>query len=546
MMLAIPFVSPIQRHARILPRTCRSFALVIGLVICLLPTARADSSDQDQLTVLKHENIVYVRSALTPEEDIVIQMRVHPYEKHMVFGDVFTVPSGIPMDTASLAESKWLFHSASSDNAPWNINDTLIGANHGANEAVRVMTPGHSLSEKDLGSRWSDGSGISFYLVKIPDDQSLLFLSENQEASPRWKFETEVSGNSLKRADVSKTLTVSGTERAQFYPANRIQSQQFLADGTPLEDGIPTQCKIFEAIDVYDILNPGSVLEAVHSHPGKALEASFKEMEALLTNRITYQFQPYGACVINLEATAHQAFKIGSTALVQSAALHGDEKGGEVTLSYLIPKTLIFTVDGIDYDFDGIQNMDKPLENALIFSEEQQNISDPKDLPDRAIQFLQQDDKKIGFAIGYSLLDGMTIQKKRAESVSSPLAIFPSRHIYLVAIDQKAGEIRRGDKLHCVSYRQYFSPEDSQGAATVYGHVENGAYVLYAEFQKGADRLWIPFPEGYAGKSFDVVEKSDSVRVLSQGRVEPQGVAVSVKESRGSLVLKVPHPSQRR
>lgn len=526
---------------------CRTLVLAVVGVAGLLPAhAGADSSDQEILTVLKQGSLVYVKSALSPEEDIVIQMRVHPDEKHMVFGDTFTVPSGTPMDPTSLAESKWLFHSASSDIAPWCINDTLIGGNHGANEAVRVMTEGHSLTEKDIGSRWSDGSGTVFHLMKMPDDHSLLFLSENKEASPGWKFEASISGDTLKRADGSQTLTVREAERAQLYPANRIQSQQFLADGAPLEDNMPVQCRVFEVIDTYDILNPGSALEAVRSHPGKTLDSLSKDIEALLTNRITYHFQPYGVCVINLEGTAHQAFKIGSTAFVQASPLHGDEKGGDSTLSYLIPKTLIFTSNDIDYDFDGIQNMDKSPENALTFSEGQQNISDPNDLPDRAIQFLQQDDKKVGFAIGYSLLDGITNKRKRAENVGSPLAIFPSRHIYLVAIDERAGTIRAGDKLQCVSYRQYFSPDALPEATTVYGHLENGFYVVYAEFHKNADRLFIPFPKKYAGATFAVVDKSDSVRVLSQGRIESQGVAVSVKGGRGSLVLKVTTPAQKR
>lgn len=540
-MLSIPFATQPQRHTRILLRTCRTFALVIGLVICLLSTARADSSDQDQLTVLKQDNVVYVQSALNAEEDIVIQMRVHPNEKHMVFGDVFTVPAGTVLSTTS-PDTKELIHFASGDIAAWNINDTLIGGNHGANEAVLVKSQGHSLSEKDIGSQWNDASGIPFYLMKIVDDNSLLFLSENQEASPRWKFETTISGDSLKRNDGSQTLSVSGSERAQLYPANRIQSQQFLADGKPLEDNIPVQCQTFEVIDTYDILSPVSALEVVRSHPGKPLSSLTKEMEALLTNRIVYQFQPGGVCVINLQATAQQAFDIGPTAFVQSAPLHEDQNGGADTLSYMIPKTLIFTADGIDYDFDGIQNMTKSPENALEFSEDQHNISDPRDLPDRAIQFLNQDNKKIGFVIGYSLLEGITTQKKRAERVRSPVGILPSRHINLVAIDQKFGAIQPRDKLECISYRQYFSSDDSQEAVAIYGHIEKEAYVLYAEFQKNIDRFFIPFPKKYIGKPFSVVEKSDSVRVLTQGRIESKGVAVSVKDGRGSVVLKVANP----
>lgn len=520
-------------------RIILSVALVILAFATFSIQANAGSVDDSPLVVLKRENSVYIKSAFSPEEDVVTQMSVHPDTKHMIFGYAWLVPVGMSMEDAVPKRAEWSFQAASGDVAAWCINGTLIGASNGANEAVRVSAPSHGLSTSDLGSRWTDGAGTLFFLVGIPDADSLQFLSENKATAPSWEFVTSVSGDTLKRDDGSRSISISNAERTQFYPANRIQSQQFLADGKPLEDGTVTPCSRFEVVDTYDILNPASVLDYIGKHTGKAPDLSSKEIKSLLTNRITYQFQPHGTCVINLEATANQDFDIDETAFVQASALYGVEGGDQATLSYLIPKTLLFTQDNVDYDFDGIQNMSQPLAGPLSFSTELFNLSDPNDLPDRFIQILGQGDKKIGFVIGYSLLNGMTIKSKRAENVSLPLSIHPSRHIYPVAISRKVGRIHAGEKLNCVSYRQYFLPEETAGATCIYGHQEKDAYVLYAEFHKDGDRIFLPFPANFTGKKFEIVEKSPSVTVLSRGVIERDGVSVSVKGGRGSIVLKV-------
>ncbi|MCX6970014.1 MAG: hypothetical protein NTV93_07655 [Verrucomicrobia bacterium] len=531
-------------HSALDPRNRQvsCFLGIAGYVLTMVPgicIASATDSvfpDRGGLAVSREGAVVYVRSTLSRLEDVVIPLHIGPANGQVIFGETFLVSAETPMDVSRMAEGKWAFHAAFDDATPWNLNGTYIGANHGASDLIQATSPAHGLREGDLGSVWKDDAGISFYLLEIKDGNIVHLLSENSGTFPRWKFTRSIAGKVLTDETTGRILPVQAGDLVQLTPACRIRSQQFLADGRPLEDGVSTPCRNFEVVEEYDIIAPDSVLEAVKAAPGRKINFVAGELDAVLNNRIVYRFQPGGACEILHRATALRDVDLGYMGFIQATPLHAGEASR--LLSY-IPKTLPFAAGGRDYDFRGLQNLSERPAEPLIFSFERGNIADVADLPDRFIQILQEGEKQVGFAMGYSLFRGTTKPAVRAAKTGSPLFIHTTRKTYPAAVDGKAGTVTAGDDFECLAYRQYFDPRSHPEATCLYGHMQDGDYILYADFHRPVEKTVLPFPRELCGKKFEVIEQSDSIEIQIGGEVPAEGVEVAVRGERGSVLLRI-------
>ena len=523
-----------------------AFCCLIGLMSYFLPmiaimsfanAAEPLTPGRRGLVVLKLGRFVYVRSAISDREDVVIPITAGPSNGQIIFGMTFLVPSGTPMDAAKMHEAKWEFHACFDDAVPWCLNETYIGANHGANDVMKVTSPSHGLSDSDLGSLWKDAAGTAFYVVGTAGGDHVLLLSENMGEYPRWKFTRSIEGKKLTNTATGRILPIHSAELSQLLPACRIKSQRFVVDGKlPLEEGVPAQCTSFEVAEESDIIAPDSVLEAFKQSAGQRIDFVSKEREAVLSNHIVYQFQPGGACVIRHHATALRDFDLSYMGFIQSAPLYTTKNG--CLLSY-IPKTLPFRADGMKYDFGGVQDLSVAPTGPLIFSLENGNVADASDLPDRFIQILRDGGRQVGFAMGYSLVHELTKPAVRAANTGSPLFIFTTKKTYPAAIDRKAGPVKKGTVMECLAYRQYFDPQSHPGATCVYGNMQEGDYILYADFHRKVEKITLKVPDIFKGRRFDVVEKTDSIEIASHGEVADDGIPVVAEGERGSVILRV-------
>jgi len=514
---------------------CRVAAFLLFMTAGLLSLGARDLTSG--IVALQEGRIVYVRSTLSGSEDVVIPLHIGPANGQIIFGHTFLVPAETPMEPARMAAAKWPFHAAFDDATPWLLNGTYIGANHGANDVIRITSPAHGLSKGDLGSGWKDSNGTSFYLLEIIDENVVHLLSENDGVFPRWRFTRSIAGAELTNETSSRKLGVQASELVQLTPACRIHSQQFLADGKPLKQGVPTPCENFEVLEEYDIIAPDSVLVAVKKAPGQKVDYVADDRGAVINNRIRYHFQPAGACVIRHRATALRDFDLGYMGFIQSSPLHAGENS---RLLSCIPKTLPFSSGGRDYDFRLIQDLSTPPSEPLIFSVDRGNVADAAKLPDRFIQILSEGKKQVGFVMGYSLLKGLTKPEVRAANTGSPVFIYTTGKTYPAAIDRNARPVKEGDTFDCLAYRQYFDPLSHPEATTVYRHNQDGDEMLYAEFHRRAKKAVLPFPKDLWGKKFEVVEKTDSVEIAAVGKIPSEGVPLEVRGVGGSVVLRVP------
>jgi hypothetical protein len=498
--------------------------------------------NSDKLTVLRKDGTVYLRSAFSKDQDMVITVAEKWGTNFQTnFLNTRLVPHETP-ESETVSAKGLIIHNCGDDATPWNLNGTYIGGNHGTSDVIEITAKNHGLTVKDIGSAWTDESGKTFYMIKVPKADIIQLISENEGKDGIWKFTRSLKGKELKCVSDGKILNVETAKLTQLWPACRINKQEYLVNGKePLAPNKSVVCDYFDIVEEYDIIAPDSLLESIKTNPGKEADFRAKDLDAVLTNRIVYRFQPMGACTVEHKSTARRKFNIGYMGFIQSAAL---TKGDFDTHSYYIPKTLPFAKAGVNYDFKSIQDFSVPPVVPLNFNSAEKNIEDKNKLPDRFIQFLGKKGKggssnRVGYAIGYSLIEGLTRPDERSVNCRNSLFLYTSSKTYPSAIDSAIGVVPAGKEFYCLAYRQYFDPSAYKNATSVYWHKEVDSYILYIDYHKPVENDIIKLPDYLSGKKISIVEKTPSVKLLNEKTVPTEGLSFSVHGAYGYAVLKL-------
>jgi len=198
------------------------------------------------------------------------------------------------------------------------------------------------------------------------------------------------------------------------------------------------------------------------------------------------------------------------------------------------------------YDFLQLQDYDRELPKPLRFGPGYKNVADPDSLPDRFIQFLggrEGDDvvRDVGFAMGYSLLEGLGRPALRARNAGTAGMLYTSSKSYPTAVDRKMGTtIEAGTEFHCVAYRQYFWAAGGRGPTCVYWNRQGTSDVVYIDYHQAAESEILALPAEFTGRPVAVIEKTDSVTLHTGDHVPKEGLRISVSGGYGSLVLRIP------
>lgn len=518
--------------------------LVIACVTTVAGLTAASAADEGgaklRLRALKQGDTVFVRTSFSPANDLIVRVGKGT-NRQLNFNHAFLIPAAAGMTLAELSGGR-LIHANGDDSVPWNINGTSIGGNHGCSDSRELTCPDHGRTTADLGTLWEDAAGVKYVILKIPDTNRLWVISTNMGQGAIWKFQNIITGTSLKAVGRDLALNITKNDMVQLTPACRIKQQEYLLDGkTPLVDGQPATGDYLDLVEDYDIINPGALVQDLVDHPG--VERSFPagHLAAVINNHITYRFYANGANVIRHESQALQDFNLGFMLFIMTAKL--TQGGNYATHDYYIPKIPPFTQDNIKYDFRGLQDYSTALVTPLRFSSASKNIADPQNLPDRFIQFLGRKDgdqtvHEVGFALGYSLIHGLSVPAQRARNTREALMIWTSSKTYPFAIDSKMGNpIRAGTKFDCLGYRQYFYPPAQKNATAFYWHEEGGDTVVYADYHKAVDHEVFALPPALTGKTITVVEKTPSLTLHTDKTVPATGVVLSVTGNYGYVVF---------
>ncbi len=493
------------------------------------------------LHVKKSGPSLVLRSRFAPGRDLALTVGLGS-NRQINFQQAFWLDAGMALDLTEVRHGT-LLHGCGDDSTPWNINGTYIGANHGCSDIREVAQPRHGLTDAALGGAWRDSAGNAFFLIHIPTPDTLWFLSDNAGSKTIWKFNTKLAGPILTNAASGATLAFQECRMAQLRPACRIRRQAYLLNGQiPLPENQWTAGAFLEIAEEYDIINPGSLLEDIRAHPGQARDWTAPHLEGVIANRIVYRFYPGGATVVRHVSRALQEFQMGYMGFVQSAKLH---QGQFETHEYYIPKTRPFTLAGIAYDFQAIQDYSQKLPQSLHFGAAYGNLADTNDPPGRFIQLLGARAgggtiRKFGYALGYSPVNGLTRRGERARHAETAINLYTTSKSYPHAVDRQFGlVVPAGTEFDCTAYRQYFDPAAFPGATCVYWHPDGGAIMLYIDYHRAAERDVLRLPDSLTGKRLEIIEKTPSLTLHTGGTVPADGLAVSVSEAGGSLAVRL-------
>ncbi|MBI3944891.1 MAG: hypothetical protein HY321_03160 [Armatimonadetes bacterium] len=494
----------------------------------------------DTLRVLKIGDTVLIRSAFSPEQDLVVSLGKGSNRQVNFVGARLVAPAAA--FSAEATQQGVLFHPCGDDASPFIINGGYIGGNHGCPDLCVVASPAHGRTTADIGSAWVDGAGTRFHLIRVVDDETLWFLSENRGTNTVWRFTREMVGPSLTSASGKVSLPIA-VKTGQLRPACRVRRQEYLADGKkPLRDGEVTYCRSLDVVEEYDIINVGSLLRDILAHPGVEPDFTADRLEGVVANHIIYRFLPGGTTLIDYTSRALQEFEMGYMGFNQSARLVW-EAGS--THEYYVPKTLPFEQNGIRYDFRSVQDLSAaPPKEPFVFSVARGNVEDPDNLPERFIQFVGRREngqtvRQVGYALGYSLTEGLTRPAERARNASSAISLYPVKS-YPVAVDRKMGAlVPAGTTFHCLAYRQYFDPRSHANATCVYWHPEGEGQVVYVDYHRSVEHDTVRLPAEWAGKAITIIEQTPSL-TLHAHRIGPGGsLELSASGGHGCAVIKV-------
>lgn len=435
-------------------------------------------------------------------------------------------------------------HKCMDDTTPWNMYGTYIGANHGCSDGNTLRIPNHGFTEKDLGKKVLTEKGKAFYIMGIPDKNSIgVFSLPQKHRSRPWAF----SRIAFKREPVNviidgKKIKAFHTGIYQFTPCIRFLSKKYLADGKELKKGEKRICSSFTVTDSHIVLQPDTMVLAQVKNPGKRVDLNDPSLEKIVRNDITYIFTPDGNCIVDSRSELMEDLYISLFGGLQSQ-LPGNGYYFPVH-TYYVPKTLplkavfkgkykgkIITKE-FSLDFvKGVNFAQYPFP-SVFFGPDYKNIADPASYPDTCIQFFGQkkNRRQAGYALGFSMTEGATGKGVWQKYSRKPIWINVTRKTYPFVIANK--HMKKGEKFHFYGYRQYFDAAKASIPGTFYSHKLNGYKYYYYDSHENIPGFLLK--EKLEGK-MEIVEMSRGLTAVQK----KEGVMIKGTAPYARLVFRV-------
>ena len=409
---------------------------------------------------------------------------------------------------------------------PAFVNGSFIGGNHGHHGAVSVFAPSHGKGLADVGSVWQDGRGELFTLMRVSDEENLLFLSENKgKSAADYKFLTEIVGSLVYVGNGENTQEIlpTGQACADLRRAIRHKTKKVFA----YKDGVKKLalgeevCDYAEILEEYDIINPSTVAESLRkARPVGGFErrpdlADYGE--AMISCRIVYRIENDGTVIVDFDYKKHcdVRFERFMGAMYQEKL--NVYKGG---IFRYYPNVLPFTTEEGSFDFSSpLPIVDAPFPKYKELTKE---CWKKDSLNDRVVDYFRDENgrDKLAFACGFlPLYEGKP--EIRQNRVSNLATVIRTRKHYPTFAD---GNL---DGARGIAYKKYFIP--AADGASYYKVGAEGKKFIYADFFEKKE-LEIPV-EG----EVELFEKSEGIEFERRGQV----LRVSGKKGYATFVEKV-------
>lgn len=385
---------------------------------------------------------------------------------------------------------------------PAFVNGCFIGGNHGHHGAINVFAPLHNKRIADVGSLWRDERGELFTLMRVCDEENLLFLSQNKgESLTEYDFLKEIVG---------KLVCVdNGKEREEIFPkgqacvdlrrAIRHKMKKVFAykDGERKLVSGEYICDCAEIWEEYDIINPATVAESLRAaRPlgGFERQPDLAEYgEPMISCRIIYRINADGTVLTDFDykKLSDVRFQRFMGAMYQEKL--NVYKGG---IFRYYPKILPFTTQEGCFDFSSpLAILDSPFPKYKQLTRE---CWEKDSLNDRVVDYFRDENgrDRLAFACGFlPIYDGKP--EIRKNQVSNLATVVHTRKHYPTFAD---GDL---DGVRGIAYKKYFIPAADK--VSYYKVSAAGKTFIYVDFFEGKD-LQIPV-EG----EIELLEKSEGI-----------------------------------
>ena len=95
---------------------------------------------------------VYIRSRFSDTQDLLRVMGKGRNNRQINFARTALLPATADMQAKDFLRKANTIHNCGDDAAPWNLNGTYIGGNHGSYGVMEITSAGHGLKAADIGS----------------------------------------------------------------------------------------------------------------------------------------------------------------------------------------------------------------------------------------------------------------------------------------------------------------------------------------------------------------------------------------------------------
>jgi len=490
------------------------------------------------ITVLKADNYVYLRTAFNSTQDIVQKLFVGTSDVAYSPGYTTHLIAKTAADTAFAYEADTIIHVNPDDAAPLFLTTSYIGAAHGLNNVRIVTSNNHGKTVEDVGSQWADTNNRKFTIIKIVDINTLWILGNPANANyPKWYIYSVITGNltHFSGATHTDTITITTQVNSQLIPAIKNKTLTVKLNGT----NTLTTNGIYKANNVviseyYDVVNPISAIWYLQSQVGSSTQPAINTGDTMFSQETKYTYYDNAACLVYNKFTPKQEMDFGYYGFIQSSPLY--VSGSLSKMKHYIPKALPITLGATSYDFRTVKDVTSFPVRAEITAPYWQDANSP---PERAIQYLSNssDALQVGFAMGY--LKGKGVETNLKNSTTETYRLETTKKQYPRAFNIVAYlNINTVYEGYC--FRNYFAASElATGKIGQYFVKEGTDVYLYLDYT-GVIADTVAIPTAYRGKTITLVEKSANVSYSDT--VTGATLAVDVVEATpqtGFLILKL-------
>ena len=377
------------------------------------------------------------------------------------------------------------------DVAPSHFQNTTLGANHAQPTQIATIT-GHGKTNEDIGTAWVKGS-TTFYIVRIVDEDSIEFLSENKGTYNNHNFVALTTGTITKGAE---TMTITAISNSQLWSSVANKQQKILLDGERLVTLAGTyKCHFADIVESYDMINSADAITNLIARVGSDDDPVYTGSSMLRFENI-YRFYPGGQVLVMENVIALQQVPMQDIMFNQAARF-----GSNNAVKYYVPNSK--PVAGYDFRTPLLMNWSSSLPAFNFTQDYWQDADNP---PNRVVMIRENTGASngYGFAIGFlpygvgkSLKDYTT---NAFELRNNTGKVYP----HGVHGNKVGTTMEAGMAYNAVMYRVPFAPQPSYRIAYYTIPFEDSIYA-FVDYSESKNEV-LEIGDEWNGKPIEVIQ----------------------------------------